>query len=151
MRPKIAILLLMSTCLLGMAQKGTAPNGYYPPGYSGDTFTGKVVETEQHKITLEYTTKSKTERFTGVITQPCMAPVKIKSEVMAKELPLTDIPHGSVILVLYNTDKVKQPDGSQQDTHILIGFSFLELNGKTANNPPLIRCGGGYSKFMAFR
>ncbi len=132
-RSAISLALLLSCT--GYAQRGTAPPGYYPVGYSGDTFTGKVVVAEERKITLEYSGKSKTEQFTGVTTEPCMAPLK-KDVRTVKEMHLTAIPIGSTITVLYNTKKIKRSDGSKEEVHIVIGFLFNELNGEKLSEPP---------------
>lgn len=74
-------LFLFTMALLGMArpalaQHGTAGNGYYPPGYSGDTWTGVVVSASEQtgEITLSYADpkKGKTETFVGVPEQGYM-------------------------------------------------------------------------------
>jgi hypothetical protein len=53
-----------------VAQKGTAPNGYYPAGYNGATFTGKVVLTTDDTMTLNYVHGSKTDTFEAYATAP---------------------------------------------------------------------------------
>ena len=62
------ILLLVPTC---QAQYGVAENGYYPPTYNGQTFTGVVVSTndETREVTLNYTNPQdgQTQTFVGVI------------------------------------------------------------------------------------
>jgi hypothetical protein len=138
---------LLTLCVPGAAQKGTAPNGYYPGDYSGDTYTGKVVVTEERQITLEYTHKSKTESFTAVAGQPCTVPAKSKPGTV-KEVPLLAIPKGSVITVFYSTKKTKEPDGTKREAHVMIGFFFNEVNGEKLTDPPFIACisGGGFFK-----
>lgn len=54
----IASLLGILICTTGARpQRGTAENGYYPPGYAGDTFTGVVTAADDasRSITLTYT------------------------------------------------------------------------------------------------
>jgi hypothetical protein len=132
-----------------MAQKGSAPSGYYPDGYGGDTYTGTVVGTDEHQITLEYTHKGKTESFTAVALHPCVATLKPKP-LTAKEMPLTAIPRGSLMTVLYSNKKVKRPDGTMGEDHVMIGFAFIKLNGQTVTEPAMIPCFQGPARFMGF-
>ena len=65
-----SIVLVIVCCAIINAQKGTAENGYYPPGYNGgDTWTGEVTSVDEDKqtITLTYKKKDKEESFTGVL------------------------------------------------------------------------------------
>ncbi len=149
MRTPTLPLVLFVACATGNTQRGTAPDGYYPTSYSGDTFTGKIVETEERKLALEYSNKSKTEQFVGVTTEPCMAPVKSNVRT-TKELHLTAIPKGSIITVLYNTKKVKGTNGKKEEVHVVIGFSFNELNGEKLSNAPLIPCFSGGTSFSHY-
>jgi len=68
-RAMLTTVLLMTFCIAVFGQHGTAPNGYYPPGYSMDTWTGEVVSTNDttREITLTYTNGKKSETFTGVL------------------------------------------------------------------------------------
>jgi hypothetical protein len=54
-----------------LAQLGTAPNDYDPPGYSGNTWSGEVTSRndETREITLTYAKGSKTDIFTGVLQE----------------------------------------------------------------------------------
>ncbi len=67
----IAVVVLFSTVTLCRAQYGTAENGYYPPTYTGETFTGAVASAnnETREITLSYANPKdgKTQTFTGVL------------------------------------------------------------------------------------
>ena len=148
MRRSILISSVVLACVIGRAQRGTAPPGYYPIGYSGETYTGTVVDSEDRRITLEYRSKSKTETFVGITAEPCVAPVKGDPRT-AKELHLTTIPKGSNITVFYKRKKFKNAEGSQEDANVMIGFWFNELNGDKLNNPPLIPCftGGAFFKY----
>ena len=149
MRSRILASCLVAGCAAAFAQHGTAPAGYYPASYSGDTFTGKVVGAEERKITLEYTNKSKTEQFVGVTAEPCMAPVKANVRTV-KELHLTAIPLGSVITVLYTTKKLKNADGQKEEVHFVIGLSFVEVNGESLHNAPIIPCFTGATSFTYY-
>ena len=149
MRRSATFLLFLLLSLVTYAQRGTAPDGYYPGDYSGDTYTGKVVDAEDRKVTLEYNNKSKTEQFVGVTIEPCMAPLKRNART-TKELHLTAIPKGSVITVLYSTRKIKGSDGRKEQAHIIIGFSFDEVNGEKLHNAPIIPCFTGATSFTHY-
>ena len=53
------------------AQHGTAADGYFPVGYEGDTWTGAVTTTDDttRTVNLTYSSKKKTETFTGVLKE----------------------------------------------------------------------------------
>jgi hypothetical protein len=105
----VAIVLLAS-CVLE-AQHGSAPNDYYPPGYSGDTWTGVVTSVDDHsrEITLTYTKGDKTETFTGILKQGYKVKSKDGSEV---ELKPSEIPTGVRLTVFYST-QTKKVDGNK--------------------------------------
>ncbi len=77
MRKVIIVLGMMAVFFLATleskAQHGTAGKGYYPPGYHGDTWTGVVTATDDkaRTVTLTYSSKKKTETFTGVLQEGC--------------------------------------------------------------------------------
>ncbi len=56
-RTVLTMVFLITFCVSVFGQHGSAPDGYYPPGYSGDTWTGEVVSTDDttREITLTYT------------------------------------------------------------------------------------------------
>src|SRR5271165_1782096 len=72
----LVVLLFITTAAL--AQYGSAPPGYYPLGYSGDTFTGKVVSVDDsaQTISMLFDNGKKTQNFTGVFDKPCSVPTK---------------------------------------------------------------------------
>jgi hypothetical protein len=63
----VMFLFGLSTSVFG--QHGSASNGYYPMGYSGDTWTGEVVSTDDttREITLKYANEKKSETFTVLL------------------------------------------------------------------------------------
>jgi hypothetical protein len=65
MKRRYTLIALLSSvfALPSHPQKGTAPNGYYPPGYNGSTFTGVVESTDTGQLTLLYTSGRKHERL----------------------------------------------------------------------------------------
>lgn len=106
----IAIFLLTFSGA-ALPQHGSAPNGYYPLGYSGDTWTGEVVSTDDttRELTLSYTNGQKSETFTAVLMDNFQ--VRMKDGSM-KELKPSGIPKGAHIIVYYQA-KSKKVDGNK--------------------------------------
>ena len=94
------------------AQHGTAPNGYFPMGYNGDTWTGEVSTVNDHnrEITLVYTGGKSTETFVGVLQQGYK--VKLKDGGLA-ELNVSMIPIGTQLRVYY-TAKDRKVNGHKE-------------------------------------
>jgi hypothetical protein len=65
--PVLSCTLLLASPIV--AQKGKAQADYYPLGYTGDTFTGKVTafDNEQRTLTLSYVKGKDTITFIAVI------------------------------------------------------------------------------------
>ena len=107
--PAAMFLLMCSATLFG--QHGTAPGGYYPTGYAGDTWTGEVVSTDDttREITLSYKTEKKSETFTGVLIDNFHVKMKDGS---TKELKPSEIPKAARIIVYYQP-KTKKIDGKK--------------------------------------
>jgi hypothetical protein len=66
----IAFFFIFLFCGISKAQKETAENGFYPPGYvGGSTWSGVVISIDEDKqeITLTYTNGKKEQTFTGVL------------------------------------------------------------------------------------
>ena len=104
------------------AQYGRAPSGYYPLGYSGDIFTGTVIQTTDDTITLSYEHGDKTETFEGYATGPCHVPAKNQE---TSQMPLTKVPIGSRIEIFYEEKTVKT-GGTKQKQNQIIGITFLK-------------------------
>ena len=121
------IVLLLSAVMA--AQQGTAPNNYYPVGYSGSIFTGKVVQATDDSITLSYVHGGKTDTFEAYATAPCNLPV---SKTATRPAPLSIVQTGAVVTVYYETRTVKV-GGRKQKKNQVIGISFLEVNGKSVS------------------
>ena len=133
----------------GAAQKGTAPNGYYPGGYNGDTFTGKVVQTTDDTITLNYVHGSKTDTFEAYSTALCNLP---STKTTTQPMPLSKIQTGAVVTLFYESKETKV-DGKKQRKNQVIGIVFLEENGRKVReeHQAIFYCGpwnGAY--FRAF-
>src|SRR6185437_15142368 len=121
------------------AQKGSAPPGFYPNNYNGDTFTGEVVAANDRELTLAYHKRSNTELFVGTTESACMAKTK---QGQMKELHLTAIPKGTVLTAFYNSESEKQPDGTKKKANVIIAVRFDVLEGQKLTNPdrPVISC-----------
>ena len=91
------------------AQHATAPNGYYPPGYSGDTWTGQVVSVNEQtrEITLSYAKNGKSETFVGV---PEGGYLVHEHNGPTRPLKMSDVPIGRTIKVWY-VPETKKVDG----------------------------------------
>jgi hypothetical protein len=110
-RGMLTTAFLMMFCIAAFGQHGTAPDGYYPPSYSGDIWTSEVVSTNDttREIALTYTNGAKSETFTGVLKDNFQ--VKMKDGSM-KELNPSGIPKGARIVVFYQA-KTRKVDGNK--------------------------------------
>jgi hypothetical protein len=121
----IAGIFLLATASSVQAQHGTAGAGYYPPGYEGDTWTGVVTATDDttHTVTLTYSSKKKTETFTGVFKEGCC---KVKmSDGTVQDLKPSMLSPGRRIMVYYipRTTKV---DGKKSTVNEVFKVDFLK-------------------------
>ena len=117
-------LLLLGTALA--AQKGSAPNGYYPAGYGGSTFTGEVAQTTDNALTLKYVHGDKTEVFEAYASAPCNLP---SSATTASPTPLSKgVQIGDVVMVFYEGQTTKV-SGHKEKKNQVIAISFLEEAG----------------------
>ena len=110
-RAMLITIFLMTFCFGVFGQHGTAPNGYYPMGYAGDTWTGEVVSTDDvtREINLSYSNEKKSETFTGVLKDNFQVKMKDGS---LKELKPSGIPKGTRITVLYQA-KTRKFNGNK--------------------------------------
>ena len=92
-------------------QHGAAENGYYPPGYQGDTWTGVVVSASEQtgEITLSYTKGGKSQTFVGV---PEAGYLVHEHSGTTRPLKMSDIPIGKIIKVWY-MEETKKVGGSK--------------------------------------
>lgn len=137
MNKRAIVLVLLAVVILAQAQKGSAPAGFYPQKFNGDTFRGSVIDAdEQGHLTLVYSKGSKHEEFVGVTEAPCMGPTKDRG---LKQLRLSAIPKDSVLTAFYNPLKGK--DG-EKETNLILAIRFDVLNGRELTDPnrPVIAC-----------
>ena len=104
------------------AQHGTASDGYFPMGYSGDTWTGAVAAVDEAKreITLVYKGQNGAETFVGVLQQGYQ--VKLKDGKTA-ELKLAMIPLGTRLRVYY-VPKNHKVDGRKEKFYEIFRMEF---------------------------
>ena len=82
-------------CLLGavaLAQKGTAPSGFYPPGFHGDIWSGEVtaVDEDKREITLTYGKAEKAKNFVAFIPDGGVYATKGPDETIILEIASID-------------------------------------------------------------
>jgi hypothetical protein len=104
---------LSLVCLLSLplrAQYGSAPNGYYPPNYSGSIFTGSLesAASDTQEMTLVYTKGNKTERFAGRLESACGWKDKNGT---AHSFKASDIPKSTILTAFYT--KTTKKSGGQ--------------------------------------
>ncbi len=111
-RALLATMFLMTFCVAVFAQHGSAGNGYFPPGYAGDTWTGDVVSTSDatREITLTYSKGNTAVIFTGVLIDNYR--IKSQQDGSMIELKPSDIPKGARIIVFYQA-KTKKVNGNK--------------------------------------
>lgn len=122
MRHLLALVVL--ACVVpAFAQHGTAGNGYYPPEYNGDTWTGVVVSSNEQtrEITLSYTNaqNGKTETFVGVPEQGYLVH---EHGGVTRPLKMSDIPVGRTIKVWYLTAE-KKINGKKTEINTIFQIS----------------------------
>jgi len=141
------LMLLQSVLVLSLAayaQHGTAPPGYYPLGYNGDTFTGTVVSTDPSAdaVTLEYHKGEKSEKFTLIMEGGCRVPSKTGEPMHAK-----NVPAGTVLTAFYLA-KTEKINGEKQKLNVFVAISFVEWQGKkiAKENQKVWGCGPDLTK-----
>ena len=127
MRTGLLSVTLLALCVRVPAQYGSAPNGYYPPTYSGSTFTGKFVKGDaDQNLTLIYSKGSKSETFVGRLAAGCGVPTQGGSK---RLMNATDLPEGSVVTAFFQKVTRKEGDKKIKENQI-IAISFAEVGGQ---------------------
>jgi hypothetical protein len=131
------LILLLTLASSALAQHGTAENGYYPPGYNGDTWTGAILSANEQtsEITLSYTKGGKSQTFVGVPEEGYMVH---EHNGHTRPLKMSDIPVGRTVKVWY-TPATKKVDGKKVTVNIIFLIDAV-ANAKA-----------GRSDFKAFR
>ncbi len=124
MRRMLAFVLVTAAVLV--AQDGTAPNGYYPYFFHGNTFTGVVVDGPSDVLTLQYTKKGKTKTFTGRLRQDCQIK-KANGELI--NVKASDVTRGDTVEAYYWVTTTKVNDQKVKEYQI-IAISPKVVSGK---------------------
>ena len=122
------------------AQKGSAPSGFYPSIYHGETFTGNVTDADDGDkcLVLQYDHGPKPETFIGTTESVCLASTKAGP---MKELHLSAVPKGTLLTAFYNSETLQEGNAKRMVNSIL-AIRFDKVNGRTLNDPrrPVILC-----------
>jgi hypothetical protein len=138
---KLALVLL--ACFIPArtnAQKGTAPNGYYPITYNGNIFTGTLesVDKEKQDITIAYVHGDKTEKFTGRFENRCSWSSKDGIE---HSFGVEDIPKGTVLTVFYKIRTEKMATEKVNENSIFaVSYKTLHGNQIPPNKRLIVFC-----------
>ena len=123
---KAPICLALVVCLLAAsgsnAQKGTAPDGYYPASYMGSTFTGalQAAGNDRSRFTLVYTKNGKSETFSAQLEAKCRLTSKAG---VTQSFQMEAFSAGAVLTAYYKTAKNKT---THEKENIAIALSFAE-------------------------
>jgi hypothetical protein len=123
------ILLTFVVCLLANpesdAQKGTAPDGYYPSSYSGSTFTGSFQPSTRGTAAfmLIHMSGEKSETFTAQLESKCKLTNKAG---VTQSFGMEAFSEGAVLTAYYMTSKNKD---THEKENIAFALSFGEKNG----------------------
>ena len=134
-----------------LAQKGTAPNGYYPSSYAGATFTGLLQSSsgDGQQITLLYAKGSKAAIFVGKLAATCSWKTK---EGTVHTFDPSKTPSGTVLTAFY-TSVTKNTEGRKSTENSVIAISLVEVGGKRMpeNERAIIPCTTErFATFVAF-
>ena len=130
MKAAIALTFMMWS-LVAFCQRGTAPAGYYPPGYAMDTFSGKVtaVDKTTEVITISFDNGKKTETFTGHLLKPCDVPSATKNAMTASDLAI-----GTEVTAFFEP-KTHKDGGTKVNENFIIGMIFRSWGGHPLKEP----------------
>ena len=120
----IAVWLAVLVAASASAQYGGAPNGYYPPTYTGATFTGTVTEGKGDAVTLTYTKKDKTQTFTGQLETSCAMPTRDGQPMSA-----SDLTPGTVLTAFYNKES-RKVDGRKEPVNLIVAIMVNVWQGQ---------------------
>jgi opacity protein-like surface antigen len=122
----LACALLMATST-ARAQHATAPNGYYPLGYTGDTWSGQVsaVDPGKREITLTATTKKGAESFVAYVP----GHFSIQKNGKGYEVQMSDFVVGQGLRVYYMPKTAKVEGQKVKRNEIIKIESVLAAKG----------------------
>lgn len=111
------------------AQHRTAPNGYYPPGYNGDAWVGRVIKVDSRtrSLTLVSVDKNrKKQTFVGVLDKGYL--VRHKSG-RIEPLKVSEIPGGLKVTVFYE-QRTKKVNGKKVHYNVIITMDRIQNRRK---------------------
>lgn len=117
-----ALSLILASPVTG--QYATAPNGYYPSGYHGQTFTGNVVAANDSMITLNYTKGKKAQTFVGTYQQPCA----VTRNGRIDRLKPSDLPKDAPVTVFFMPETKKLADGEKAQENVVFGIKLKGMS-----------------------
>ena len=119
-RVLLCLAFLLVSSAVGLGQEGTAGSGYWPAGYTGNTWTGVVtaVDEDKRELTLTYTGKKKAETFTGTLRELFLADAKPQPRPVSKMSELM----GMRITVYYLRKSKKDASGVKHTTFEIFQF-----------------------------
>lgn len=125
-----ALLLISSGSVrpANAAQRGQAPPGCYPLNYFGLTWSGDItaVSDQDRTITLTYTKGSKTQTFTGKLSDGFS--VKYTDGTVKDLLP-SDIPSNAAAMAYY-IDFTEKVDGKKATVHEIFMLDVKTPDGR---------------------
>jgi hypothetical protein len=130
-KPLLTLLLFSAPLVLVLpanAQKGRAPNGYYPVDFQGDIFTGRAEAARPNleELTLVYTKGKKTEHWVGRLESSCSLKDKAGQ---VHTMHVSDMFEGDLLTVFYVARTIKA-DNVKTTTNWIIALSRAEVDGK---------------------
>ena len=122
--PYLLVLLLFSCESVAFGQYGIAPNGYYPPNYDGNIFTGRVTAVDEvsEEITISFENGKSTETFVAHLQQACAVPSKD-----GKPMTALDVPIGTDVTAYFQT--VRKEGNSSKKENSILAVMFHSWNG----------------------
>jgi hypothetical protein len=132
------------------AQKGTAPNGFYPANYFGATFTGSLeagVAADHQEITLVSTKSSKPERFVGRMESTCHM---LRKDGSLHTFTASDLPKGTVLIAFYTT-ATKKSGGQKSTDNSVIAIAFVEVDGQEMDPDRKLLIPCSEKQFLTFK
>ncbi len=132
-----------------LAQKGTAPNGYYPNSYFGATFTG-ILQPENgdpQEITLVYTKGSKSDRFVGRLELTCSWKNK---DGTVHAFSASEATRGTVLTAFYQST-TKKSGGQKSKENLVIAISYAEIDGKRIPDDKRVLISCSAEQFVRFK